>query len=146
MQLFILIVSILVVMLILGNTFFPIIAMSFLLALFSILCELFFVITGVVSLFTKKKDAKYVRLEDNDKYGKHAIYLIDGEECDNMFPTDALMEKFLYKKTDTKVRILKLKKRNIVIDRPSQIIIILGLTVFSALTVLFVSFAMELMM
>ena len=145
MQLFILIVSILVVMLILGNTFFPIIAMSFLLALFSIMCELFFIITGIVCLFTKKTDAKYVRLEDNDKYGKHAIYLIDGEECDNMFPTDALMEKFLYKKSDTKVRRLKLKRRDIVIDKPSQVIIILGLTVFTTLTILFVSFAMELM-
>lgn len=146
MQLFILIVSILVVMLILGNSFFPIIAMIVLLALFSCMCELFFVITGIVSLFSRKKDAEYVRLEDNDKYGKHAIYLIDGEECDNMFPTDSLMEKFLYKKKNTKVRRLKLKKRDIVIDRPSQVIIVLGLTVFTSLTILFISFAMELMM
>ena len=145
MTILILIISILVVMVILGNTFLPVMIMLVLLALFSAMCELFFVITGIVSLFTRKANAEYVRLENNDKYGKHAVYLIDGEECDNMFPTDSLMEKFLYKKKNTKVRRLRLKKRDIVIDRPSQVIIILGLTVFTSLTILFISFAMELM-
>ncbi len=133
-------------MVILGNTFLPVMIMLALLALFSVMCELFFVITGIMSLFTRKVNAEYIRLDDNDKYGKHAVYLVDGEECDNMFPTDSLMEKFLYKKTDTKVRRFRTKKRDIIIDRPSQVIIILGLTVFTSLTILFISFAMELMM
>lgn len=100
----------------------------------SILSELFFMVSFVMLFFSKKKPATFLRLEKGEKAGLFAVYEIDGEVYRNTFPTDAILEKSLYQKSQVDVRVLKLLRTYLVFDKVTLLVIILGLPAFFIMT------------
>lgn len=125
-----------VVMLLLGVSVFKIMmGVLWVLDGLAFLSFLFFLIAAVMSLFTKKMQARYLRLEKNGRYGEHAVYEVEGEECSNLFPTDHFLKDLLYRSEDVKVQVGKFGKHRFVLDKLSLVIIGIGLPVFLLMAV-----------
>lgn len=141
MELLVIACVIIVLLLILGVSVMNIIAgvLGFV-ALISILCNVFFVIMFLALCFTKKRDAKFLRIDKKNNRIPYAVYLIDTGEFSNVFPTDMILTNILYRKNDVKVRVRTTKKGLLVFDSVTQVIIILGLLSFSIMTLLLMSF------
>ncbi len=100
------------------------------------LCVLFFLVSVILILLSKRRQARFVRLERLDGEALFAIYESDGEELRNTFPTNRIFRKRLYRDGDRTIRVLRVRKSVWVCDRVSQIISVVGLAAFSALTVI----------
>ena len=141
MELLIIIAMGLVLLFMLGYTLWPLVSgVLFLAFMFAIVCELFFVISGVLWLLARRRKAKYLGLSDDDGPASFAYYEIEGEEYRNIFPTDVFMRRFLYRKEEVHVRLWKRRKHSYVFDRVTTIIIGLGLVSFSVIIVLLSAF------
>ncbi|MBO4478163.1 MAG: hypothetical protein J5757_07550 [Lachnospiraceae bacterium] len=141
MELLIIIAMGLIVLFMLGYTLWPLVSgVLFLAFMFAIVCELFFVISGILWLLARRRNAKYLGLSDDDGPANFAYYEIDGEEYRNIFPTDAFMRRFLYRKEEVNVRLWKRKKKSYVFDRVTTLVIGLGLISFSVIIVLLSAF------
>ena len=141
MELLIIIAMGLIVLFMLGYTLWPLVSgLLFLAFMFAIVCELFFVISGILWLLARRRKAKYLGLSDDDGPASFAYYEIEGEEYRNIFPTDAFMRRFLYRKEEVNVRLWKRKKKSYVFDRVTTLVIGLGLISFSVIIVLLSAF------
>lgn len=107
--------------------------------LFFILMMLFFVVSLILLLITKPEKGKYLRIDQNEGVGTHAVYWLDEREYDNSFPAEIMfVDKIYHKDQMYKVHIWKSKKnqeRYLMFDWYSVIVIAVGLPVFSALAV-----------
>lgn len=134
MEIFLTIAILIILFCVLGETVVPaLIALLWVLEIFILLCVLFFVVMITLTILAKTKKAKFLRVDGAEKGIKQAIYEIEGKEYKNAFPTDAFMKNLLYRKTDVKVRFLKLGKTGTVFDWVSQSIMAIGLPAFSFL-------------
>lgn len=141
MELLIIIAMGLIVLFMLGYTLWPLVSgVLFLAFMFAIVCELFFVISGLLWLLARRRKAKYLGLSEDDGPASFAYYEIEGEEYRNIFPTDAFMRRFLYRKEEVNVRLWKRKKKSYVFDRVTTLVIALGLVSFSVIIVLLSAF------
>ncbi|MBO7514691.1 MAG: hypothetical protein J6T47_03625 [Lachnospiraceae bacterium] len=141
MELLIIVAMGLILVFMLGYTLWPLVSGVLYLALmFAVVCEVFFVISGLMWLFARRKKAKYLGLSDDDGPASFAYYEIDGEEYRNIFPTDAFMRRFLYRKEEVRVRLLHLRKHSWVFDRVTTLVIGLGLPAFAVIIVLLLAF------
>ncbi len=100
------------------------------------LCVLFFLISVILILISKRRQARFVRLERRDGEALYAIYESDGEELRNTFPTNRIFQKRLYRDGERTIRVLRMRKSVWVFDRVSRFISVVGLVAFSALTVI----------
>lgn len=139
MQLVFLGIIIIVLLIVLGVPAMPLIRGALrLLEGFSVLCELFFLVSFVLLLFTKRRRAHFLRMdEEEERIGNYAVYEVDGVEYVNTFPTELMWEKLLYKKDSTVLRILSFRKRKLVFDRVSVGIVGSGLAAFTGILVVF---------
>ena len=141
MELLIIIAMGLIVLFMLGYTLWPLVSgVLFLAFMFALVCELFFVISGLLWLLAQRRKAKYLGLSEDDGPASFAYYEIEGEEYRNIFPTDAFMRRFLYRKEEVNVRLWKRKKKSYVFDRETTLVIALGLVSFSVIIVLLSAF------
>lgn len=108
-----------------------------LIELFFLLMALFFIVSLILLLMTKPAQAKYLRIDQNEGVGTHAVYWMEEREYDNSFPAEIMfIDKIYHKDQMYKVRIWKSKKnpeRYIMLDWYSVIVIAVGLPVFSLL-------------
>ncbi len=102
--------------------------------LFLLLMALFFIVSLILLLMTKPTEAKYLRIDQNEGVGTHAVYWLDDREYDNSFPAEIMfIDKIYHKDQMYKVRIWKSKKnpeRYLLLDWYSVIVIAVGLPVF----------------
>ena len=105
-----------------------------LVALLSALSELFFLLSFVLLLFTKRKPAAFLRLEKGKHAGLFAVYEMDQTEYKNLFPTDAILENVLYRKKEVEVQVLKVGKRKLIFDNVTLLVIGLGIPSFAFMT------------
>lgn len=106
-----------------------------LIELFLLLMALFFVVSLVLLLMTKPTEAKYLRIDQNEGVGTHAVYWLNDREYDNSFPAEIMfIDKIYHAGKMYHVRIWKSKKnpeKYIFLDWYSVIVIAVGLPVFS---------------
>ena len=141
MELLIILAMGLVLVFMLGYTLWPLVSgVLFLALMFAVVCEVFFVIAGLMWLLARRKNAKYLGLSDDDGPASFAYYEIDGEEYRNIFPTDVFMRRFLYRKEEVHVRLLRMRKHSYVFDRVTTLVIGLGLPAFAVIIVLLLAF------
>ncbi|MBR6365688.1 MAG: hypothetical protein IKS10_06310 [Lachnospiraceae bacterium] len=141
MELLVIVAMALVLLFMLGYTLWPLVSgVLFLAMMFAIFCETFFVISGLMWLFARRRKAKYLGLSEDDGPASFAWYEIDGEEVRNIFPTDVFMRRLLYRKEEVHVRLLKLKKHVWAFDRVTTLVIGLGLVSFAVIIVLLSTF------
>ena len=108
-----------------------------LIEIFFILMVLFFIVSLILLLMTKPAKAKYLRIDQNEGVGTHAVYWMDEQEYDNSFPAEIMfIDKIYHKDQMYRVHIWKSKKnpeRYLMFDWYSVIVIAVGLPVFGAL-------------
>ncbi|MBR5058647.1 MAG: hypothetical protein IKX04_08770 [Clostridiales bacterium] len=137
MELLVIVAMALMLLFMLGYTLWPIVSgVLFLALMFAIVCELFFVISGLMWLFARRRKAKYLGLSEDDGPASFAWYEIEGEEYRNIFPTDAFMRRVLYRKEEVNVRLLKMRRHAWTFDRVTTLVIGLGLVSFAVIIVL----------
>lgn len=126
---------ILMLVLILGQSFGPLMVLVLgLMGLFAVLCDFFFVVMALLAIAARPKKAVFVDVEKDDRGIGFAFYEIEGEEYRNTFPTDAFLRKLLYNKKDMRVRLLRLGDLAFVFDRVTFWTIGIGLPFFGAAT------------
>lgn len=109
----------------LGYIFFCVTGLLFLL---SGLLVITFFICSVLLLMSKRKEAKFLRVDlpsENAKY-KVAYYLVEGKEIPCLFPEEGIFRKRLYR-TDKTYHVLFNKKLGKAFDRFAVATCILGL-------------------
>lgn len=97
------------------------------------LSVIFFVISIIMLLFSKREKVDFIGTKSNESSKiKYAYYkVIDcNKEVKNLYPTDSFSEKIFYKKKETTVSVLRLKRKIIVFDTPCILTMCLGLVMF----------------
>ncbi|MDE7252962.1 MAG: P2X purinoceptor [Acetatifactor sp.] len=122
---------ILVLVLIFGQSFVPLMVLVLgLMGLFAVLCDFFFGVMALLAIAARPKKAVFVDVEKDDRGIGFAFYEIEGEEYRNTFPTDAFLRKLLYNRKNMRVRLLRLGDLVLVFDRVTLWIIGIGLPFF----------------
>lgn len=135
MEVLVILGILIIFLLVFGLSFLPILAgILWLMGGMAILSTVFFVVMAVLTLAARKKEAVFCGVEKVERYGEHAVYEIEGQERSNLFPTDALTKRLLYRKEKVSVRALKIGKNVLVFDRISQVIIAIGLPTFAGIS------------
>ena len=106
-----------------------------LIGIFSVLFTLGFFLCGICLLFSKRKEAKFIRMDQakNNKF-QVAYYLVEGKEYPCMFPKEGIMEARLYNKDKT-YHVMLNEKLGKVFDRFAVTTCVLGFVfglIFSA--------------
>lgn len=98
-----------------------------LVGIISVLFTLAFLFCNICLLFSKRKEARFLRM-DYVKGGKHqaAYYLVEGKEYPCMFPKEGILEELLYNK-EKQYHVLWNKKLGKVFDRFAVTTCVLGL-------------------
>lgn len=136
MQVLIILASIVVILIVFGFPILPILmGIFYLLEGVACLSALFFLVMAILLLFSRKKKAAFLELEEGEHSAMFAVYEIEGEEHRNTFPTDGFLGGLLYRKKDVSVRMLRLGKSKLVFDKITMIIIGIGLPAFAFLSV-----------
>ena len=123
-------VIIIVLLLFLGVRPMTIIAgIVVLLALAAVLMTIFFLISLVLMLMARPVRADFLRIEQNEGPGSHAVYRIGEKEYDNSFPAEMILQERIYRRPTVYARLLQGKKRSLLFDWYTVIIILVGLPV-----------------
>lgn len=85
-----------------------------------------FSICGIVLAMSKREDAVLDGFEKPHGYDT-AIYLCGDERIANIFPAEGVLREYIYKRKECRVFVCRMKKRSVVIDRHSAVIIISGI-------------------
>lgn len=94
----------------------------------------FFVVTLVLLLIAKPVKAEFLRIFVHEVVGTYAVYRIDGEEYKNTFPAEIMfVDKIYHEGKMYSARFKKLKKKHLLFDWYSYIVIGVGLPVSAAL-------------
>ena len=137
MEIIIIVSILLVLFLILGIQIeILIFAVLCMMELFCLAVTAFFITSAICLLCSKPKTAKFVRIQETEKYGKHAVYQIDGMEYPNAYPTEEPLQSFLCRKQNPTVWLWKGKNKQFVLDRHSLIVIAAGTPFFAVVSIL----------
>lgn len=94
----------------------------------------FFVVTLVLLLLAKPVEAEFLRIFVHEVVGTYAVYRIDGEEYKNTFPAEIMfVDKIYHEGKIYSARFRKFKKKHLLFDWYSYIVIGVGLPVSAAL-------------
>lgn len=85
-----------------------------------------FSICGIFLAMSKREDARLDGFEKPHGYDT-AMYLCGEERIANIFPAEGVLRERIYRNTDCVVYVCRMKKRSVVIDRHSAIIIVTGI-------------------
>lgn len=97
----------------------------------------FFIVTFVLLLIAKPVKAEFLRIFVHEVVGTYAVYRIDGEEYKNTFPAEIMfVDKIYHEGKICSARFKKFKKKHVLFDWYTYIIIGVGLPVSAALAVL----------
>ncbi|MBQ8927019.1 MAG: hypothetical protein IJ055_01930 [Oscillospiraceae bacterium] len=128
-------VIIIVLLLFLGVRPMTIIAgIVVLFALGAVLMTGFFAVSLVLMLLAKPVRVDFLRIEQNEGPGSHAVYRIGEREYDNAFPAEMILQDRIYRRPTVYARLLQGKKRYFLFDWYTVIIILVGLPVSAGLT------------
>ena len=98
-----------------------------LIGIFAVLLAIGFLICNICLLFSKRKEAKFLRMDfvKGSKY-QVAYYLVEGKEYPCLFPKEGIMEEKLYNK-EAMYHVLLNEKLGRVFDRFAVATCVLGL-------------------
>lgn len=97
----------------------------------------FFIVTFVLLLVAKPVKAEFLRIFEHEVVGTYAVYRIDGEEYKNTFPAEIMfVDKIYHEGKIYSARFKKFKKKHMLFDWYSYIVIGVGLPVSTVLAVL----------
>ncbi len=128
MEILILIIIVLVYCLVLDvNQSYILMGVAVLVGIFAVLLTLGFLFCNICLLFSKRKAAKFVRMDciKSNKY-QVAYYLVEGKEYPCMFPKEGIMEERLYNK-DKAYHVMLNERLGKVFDRFAVATCVLGL-------------------
>lgn len=141
MEFLMILVVVIVMLVLLGVSLLSIVAgIWWLLTLLGILCVVFFLLSMVLVLVAKKREATFLRIEKGKLAGAFAVYEIEGTEYRNLFPTDVFLREVLYRRKQVFVRMLQLGRKRLVFDRVTLVIVSIGLPAFTILTLIMTGF------
>ena len=98
---------------------------------------LFFASVDISLLFFRQAEAKFLRIEDKDRF-EHAVYLVGKDEYSCLFPAESVRREKIYQKDFHTLLIPRNPKRKIAYDRHSLMIILVG-SLFSLTTVVLIA-------
>ncbi|MBE6836500.1 MAG: hypothetical protein E7509_00660 [Ruminococcus sp.] len=128
-----------VLLYIIGGSILTVAGLSLLLVVISMGVFGFFVYSLTLLFKTKRKNAKFLNFSINKKYKfKTAVYLIDNEEYENIFPAESMIFKRFYEKSRT-VKVYCFTNKNKVFDKLAVITTLSGV-ISGALLVAFTVF------
>ena len=139
MEILILIIIVLVYCLVLNvNLNYILLGAGALIGIFTVLFTIAFLFCNICLLFSKRKEAKFIRM-DYSKSNKFqvAYYLVEGKEYPCMFPKEGILEERLYNKDKTYYVMLN-EKLGKVFDRFAVATCVLGFAFGMILSVVFV--------
>lgn len=132
-------IVIFVLLYIIGGSVLTVAGLSLLLVLISMGVFVFFVYSLVLFVKSQKKNAIFLNFTTNKKYKfKTAVYLIDDEPYENIFPAENVIFKSYYKENNA-VKVYTITSKNKVFDKMAVITTISGV-VSGALLVAFTVF------
>lgn len=139
-------IVIIVLLLVLGVSPFVIIGGVLALAeLLLIFMTGFFIVTLVLLLIARPVKAEFLHIIQHEIVGTYAIYRIDGEEYTNTFPAEIMfVDKIYHEGAVSKARLRKGKKKHLLFDWYSHLVIGVGLPVSVILAALLGKFLLEL--
>ncbi len=136
MEFFIGLLVIIVLLLILGVDVFLIIrGILWLMEIILLGMTLFFVLSVALILLGTWQEAEFLRVEKEKSWG-HAVYRIAGAEQKNIYPAEGILQKYIYRRTDVRVRFWAHGALHVLFDRYSILIAALGLPLSAAGAVL----------
>ncbi len=108
-----------------------------LIELLLILMTGFFIVALILLLAAKPVKAEFLRIMQHEVVGTYAIYRIDGEEYTNTFPAEIMfVDKIYHEGKIYSARLKKGKKKHLLFDWYSYIVIGVGLPLSAGLAVL----------
>ncbi len=127
MELIITAAIIIVILLILGVSI-PLIVQGILwiMEILLLLMTLFFVLSMIFLLLGKPHDAEFLHIDKEVKWGS-AIYRVKGEELQSVYPAEIVMQKLIYQKANTRVRLWRHGKLYLLFDWYSILVAAIGL-------------------
>ncbi|MBR3629073.1 MAG: hypothetical protein IKN55_01180 [Oscillospiraceae bacterium] len=97
----------------------------------------FFIVTLILLLTAKPVKAEFLRIMEHEVVGTYAIYKIDGEEYTNTFPAEIMfVDKIYHEGKIYSARLKKGKKKHLLFDWYSYIVIGVGLPLSAGLAAL----------
>lgn len=99
----------------------------------AILTGVFFVLSLIMLIFSKRKKGTFTRVNEEERFPV-AVYEVDGEELKNVFPCEMILREKLYIPEKT-VTLYFTKIRRAVIDKNAFITIIAGSAIFIPIAV-----------
>ncbi len=94
-----------------------------------------FLVSMVFLIRGKRCNARFLRIDKKGTMGGHAVYLVDGEERTNWYPSEECFHRLIYRDRDSKAVIWCSGKRYLLFDWYSMIIVAIGFPVFTFLAV-----------
>ncbi|MBR1723655.1 MAG: hypothetical protein IJ723_01340 [Ruminococcus sp.] len=85
-----------------------------------------FAVCGIFLAMSRREDAVLDGFEKPHGYDT-AVYRVGEERITNLFPAEGIFRGLIYKQTECRVFVCRLKKRSFAIDRHSATIIIAGI-------------------
>lgn len=139
-------IVIIVLLLILGVS--PFVIIGIVLALIELLLIFmtgFFVVALVLLLISRPVKAEFLRIIKHEIVGTYAVYQIDGEEYVNTFPAEIMFVNQIYHEgAVSTARLCRGKKKHLLFDWYSHLVIGVGLPVSVILAVLLGKFLLGL--
>ncbi len=139
-------IVIIVLLLVLGVSPFVIIGgILTLIELLLIFMTGFFIVALILLLISRPVKAEFLRIMQHEIVGTYAIYRIEGEEYVNTFPAEIMfVDKIYHEGAVSTARLHKGKKKHLLFDWYSHLVIGVGLPVSAILTVLLGKFLLGL--
>lgn len=127
MELIITAAIIIVILLILGVSI-PLIVQGILwiMEILLLLMTLFFVLSIIFLLLGKPHDAEFLHIDKEVKWGS-AVYRVNGEELQSIYPAEIVMQKLIYQKDNIRVRLWRHGKLYLLFDWYSILVAAIGL-------------------
>ena len=137
MEIVIAAIVIIVLLLVIGVPWTLIVAgLLILMELLLVLMTGFFIVSLVLLFIAKPVKAEFLRIMKHEVVGTYAIYKIDGEEYTNTFPAEIMFVNKIYHEGKIySARLKKGKKKHLLFDWYSYIVIGVGLPVSAGLAV-----------
>lgn len=104
-----------------------------------LMMTVFFLVSVAFLLVGKSRRAEFLRIETHGKWG-NAVYLIDGEERQNAYPAEMILQSVIYRKRTTRARLWQRGEAYLLFDWYSILIAALGLPLSAVGAVLLGSF------
>ncbi len=126
MELIITAAIIIIILLILGVSI-PMIVQGVLwiMEILLLLMALFFIVSMVFLLIGKPHDAEFLHIDKEIRWGS-AVYRVNGEELQSVYPAEIVMQKLIYEKPKTRVRLWRKGKIYFLFDPYSILVAALG--------------------